>query len=52
MVNKDQNCKIAEKNFRFLDFGAISFAYRKRKKEEIFARTKLIALGILIFSKM
>ena len=25
--------------FRFLDFGAISFAYRERKKEEILSRT-------------
>ena len=33
--------KRAEKFFRFLDFGAISFAYRERKKEEILSRTKL-----------
>ena len=33
--------KRAEKIFRFLDFGAISFAYRERKKEEILSRTKL-----------
>ena len=27
--------KRAEKIFRFLDFGAISFAYRERKREEM-----------------
>ena len=27
--------EIAEKFFRFLDFGAISFEYRERKKEEM-----------------
>ena len=27
--------RVEEKIFRFLDFGAISFAYRERKKEEM-----------------
>ena len=41
--------KKAEKIFRFLDFGAISFEYRERKKEEILSAQSL-ALGIWIFS--
>ena len=44
--------KRAEKVFRFLDFGAISFAYRERKKEEIFARTKLSLRHFDIFRRV
>ena len=35
--------------FRFLDFGAKSFEYRERKREEILSAQSL-ALGILTFS--
>mgnify|MGYP007062018678 CR=1 FL=1 len=41
--------KKAENFFRFLDFGAKSFEYRERKREEILSAQSL-ALGILTFS--